>query len=58
MTGQRPKKTNKVVTITPEMIEAGARALVITDTSSDEDVVWKVLLAVFGRGGYSLVDFA
>jgi hypothetical protein len=52
MTGRRPRKTKKVVTITPEMIEAGATQIVVSDMRDDSDVALAVLVAALELGGY------
>jgi hypothetical protein len=50
-TGQAGDFT-KVVEITPEMVRAGAKALVFDHLSDDQDVALRVLIAALEAGGY------
>ncbi len=53
----RPALT-KEVQITPEMIAAGVKELVIDSASSDEEIVTRVLAAVLEAGGYQVKELA
>jgi hypothetical protein len=46
------------IEITPEMLEAGARELIIDNDTSDEETVRAVLLAVLQAGGYRVKELA
>lgn len=56
MTGRRPKKARKVVTLTPEMIEAGERELIFDSELIRSAVVFDVVTAVLEAGGFTVTE--
>jgi hypothetical protein len=46
------------IEVTPEMLAAGARELIIDNDTSDEETVRAVLLAVLQAGGYRVKELA